>query len=313
MGAQKPGKLMDLIKECAATEDGLVFDKKDTLTTVFRTRRSRMNQAVAMTLDATADIVPPFTERVDNVGVANVITLTNRDGYASTVTQTTGPMAATAYPSGIGQFKGGAYPDVAVNLANPAADMPAMLAWYLARGTVPGPRWPTVTIEVGLRSPGLQAAAKVIEIGDRIQVTNRMADPIDLHVIGIREEIDTHKWTFTFTCIPGLIFDTGAEDDTTHRLQTYNNTIITAPVPATTGTTMVVGSPDPDDVWSTTSLPYPIMVAGERMTVTAATAASLVSGTWRQTLTVTRSVNGVVKTQVAGTFVYVFAPYREAW
>jgi hypothetical protein len=313
MGPQKSDTLMNLLKEVAATEDGLLFDQRANPTTVLRTRRSRMNQAVALTLDALVDVVPPFKERVDNTGVANVITITDRSGYTGTLARTTGAMASTAYPAGIGVFKGGALPDVQVNLANPAGDMPAMLSWYLNRGTVPGPRWPTVTIEVGQRSPGLAAAAKVIEVGDRIQITNRMADPIDLQVIGIRETIGIFAWTFAFTCIPGLIFDTGSEDDTTHRLDAYASTIITAPVPATTGTSMVVGSADPDDVWSTTATPYPITVAGEKMTVTAATAAALVSGTWRQTLTVTRSVNGVVKTQVAGAAVNVFAPYREAW
>lgn len=313
MGPQKAGKLMDLLKECAATEDGLIYDKKDQLQTIFRTRRSRQIQGVLITLDALADVVPPFTERVDNVGVANVITIVNRDGSTGSVTKTTGPMSSAAYPSGIGPFKAGALPDVAVNLNNAAADLPAMLAWYLARGTVPGPRFPSVTIEVGLRSPGLRTAASQAEIGNRIQVTNRMADPIELQIIGIREEIDIFTWTFTFTCIPHTIFDVGSEDDMTHRLAAYASNIITAPAPATTGTSMVVGSVNPDDVWSTTSLPYPIIVAGEKMTVTACTAAALTSGTWRQTLTVTRSVNGVVKTQVAGTAVNVFAPYREAW
>lgn len=313
MGAQKAGRLMDLLKECAATEDGLIFDRKDQLQTVFRTRRSRMNQAVALTLDAAVDVVPPFTEQLDNVGVANVVTITDRSGSTITATKTTGPMSTAAYPAGIGPFKGGAFPDVQVNLQSPAVDLPVMSSWYLNRGTVPGPRWPSVTIEIGRRSPGLRTAVKAVEIGDRIQITNRMADPIDLHVIGVKEEIGIFDWFVTFTCIPGQAFDTGAEDDTTHRLDAYASTIITAPTPATTGTSMVVGSPDPDDVWSTTSLPYPIIVAGEKMTVTAATAPTLVSGTWRQTLTVTRSVNAVVKTQVAGTAVNVFAPYREAW
>jgi hypothetical protein len=313
MGPQKAGKLIDLIKECAATEDALVFDNRDNLRVIFRTRLHRMNQAATLTLDALTDVVPPFKERVDNVGVQNTVTITDRSGAIITVTKTTGTMAAADYPAGIGIFKGGAFPDVAVNLNDPANELPRMAAWYLARGTVPGPRWPTVTIEVGLKSPGLQAAIKLLEIGDRVVINNRMPDPIDLQVIGITARIGTHTWEVTLTCIPGLPFDTGAEDDTTHRLAAYASTIITAPTPATTGTSMVVGSPDPDDVWSTTSLPYPIIVAGEKMTVTAATAPALVSGTWRQTLTVTRSVNSVVKTQVAGTAVNVFAPYREAW
>jgi hypothetical protein len=313
MGPQKTGRLMDLLKEVAATEDGLIFDKKDAIQTILRTRRHRMNQAAVMTLAVGTDIVPPFKERVDNVGVQNFVTITDRSGQVAAASRNTGPMSTAAYPAGIGVFKGGAFPDEEVNLFDPTTDLPVMAAWYLARGTVPGPRFPTVTIEVGIRSPGLRTAAKALEIGDRILVTGRLADPIDLHVIGITEEVGTHAWKFTLTCIPGDVFDVGGEDDTAHRLDAYASTIITAPAPATTGVTMVVGSPDPDDVWSTTSLPYTIAVAGERMLVTAATAPALVSGTWRQTLTMTRSTNGVVKAQIIGAAVRVATPYREAW
>jgi hypothetical protein len=313
MGPQKTGRLMDLLKEVAATEDGLIFDKKDAIQVILRTRRHRMNQAAVMTLAAGTDIVPPFKERVDNVGVQNFVTITDRSGAVAAASRNTGPMSTAAYPDGIGVFKGGAFPDEEVNLFDPTTDLPVMAAWYLARGTVPGPRFPTVTIEVGIRSPGLRAAAKALEIGDRILVTGRLSDPIDLHVIGITEEVGTHAWKFTLTCIPGDVFDVGGEDDTAHRLDAYASTIITAPAPASTGVTMVVGSPDPADVWSTTSLPYTIAVAGERMLVTAATAPALVSGTWRQTLTLTRSTNGVVKAQIIGAPVRVATPYREAW
>lgn len=312
MGAQKAGRLFDLFKEIAATEDGLIFDQRDDIKIVLRTRRDRMNQTAALTLAYGTHVVPPFRERLDNVGVQNVITIEDRSGATASATRTTGPMSADPYPDGIGVYKGGAYPDVDVNLSDPTL-LQGLTDWYLARGTVAGPRFPTVVIEVGLKTPAIRAAAQDLEIGDRILVTGRLPDPIDLHVIGINERIDIHEWTFTLTCIPGDTFDVGAEDSTDHLLDTYANTIITAPAPATTGTSMVVGSPDSDDVWSTTSLPYPVRVSGEKMTVTAATAPALVSGTWRQTLTVTRSVNGVVKAQVVGTPVHVFTPIREAW
>lgn len=312
MGAQKPDTLMNLIKEIAATEDGLVFDKRDGIALILRTRRSRYNQVAAMALNVT-DVVPPLRERLDNTGVQNLVTITNRSGAATTDELTVGAMSTLPYPNGIGVFKGGAFPDVDVNVNDPAVWLPTLAAWYLARGTVPGPRFTEVSLEVGLKSPGLAAACQALEIGDRITIAGRLPDLIDLQVIGIREEIGTHTWLFTLTCIPGDIFQTGGEDSTQFVLDAYASTIITAPAPAATGTSVVVGSADPNDVWSTTSLPYPVMVSGERMQVTAATAPALVSGTWRQTLTVTRSVNGVVKAQVVGTPVHVFYPIREAW
>lgn len=313
MGAQKAQKLFDLLKEIAATEDGLIYDARSGSVITMRTRLSRMNQTVAFTATYAGEVVPPFKERLDNVGVQNTITVEDRTGAVGTAVKTAGPMSANAYPAGIGVFKGGAFPDVDVNLFDPASQLPAFAAWLLARGTVPGPRFPTVSFEVGLKSPAFQAVVAAVNIGDRIQITGRLPDTIDLQVIGVTEKIGTHTWDFTFTCIPHDVFNVGVEDSLVHLLDARASTIITAPSPATTGTSMVVGSVDPDDVWSTTSLPYAIRVSGERMQVTAATAPALVSGTWRQTLTVTRSVNGVVKTQVAGTAVNVFQPIREAY
>jgi hypothetical protein len=312
MGPQKADKLIDLIKEIAATEDGLVFDGRGILAICLRTRRSRTNQASALDLVLADHVVPPMKERLDNVGVTNQIILEDRSGAVAVAERTTGPMSTAAYPAGIGVYKGGAQPDVNVNLYDPG-ELQNAANWYLARGTVPGARWPSVTVEVGLKSPTIQTAACTVEIGDRITVTGRTPDVLELQVIGYTMTVGTHTLTITYVCIPGDMFLLGAEDSTTYVLDAYASTIITAPAPATTGTSMVVGSPDPDDVWSTTSLPYPIVVAGERMTVTAATAPALTAGTWRQTLTVTRSVNGVVKAQVVGAPVHVFYPIREAW
>lgn len=310
MGPQKSARLMDLLKEIAATEDGLIFDKKDAIQVVLRTRRHRQNQAAVMTLNALTDIVPPFRERIDNVGVQNYVTITDRGGAVITVSKTSGPMSTAPYPAGIGVFKGGPFPDVDVNLADPTTDLPSMAAWYLARGTAPGPRFPSLTLEVGMRSPGLRAAVKALEIGDRILVTGRLPDAIDLHVIGITEEVGTHTWRFTLTLIPGEIFDVGAEDSMAHRLDSLTTTL--QDPKTTTDNFFVFTFTRRDDAWSTTSLPYDINVGGERMTVTAMNGVTG-TGPWQQTCTVTRSVNGVVKAHPAGAPVRIFTPYREAW
>jgi hypothetical protein len=49
--------------------------------------------------------------------------------------------------------------------------------------------------------------------------------------------------------------------------------------------------------------PFDILIGGERMTVTAITGTTL-----SQTMTVTRSINGVVKTHLTGAPVALFRP-----
>jgi hypothetical protein len=60
-----------------------------------------------------------------------------------------------------------------------------------------------------------------------------------------------------------------------------------------------------NQLWTTTAgdFPFDIIVGGERMTVTNITGSSS-----PQTFTVTRSVNGVVKSQIAATDVRLFTP-----
>lgn len=311
MGPQKASSLTDQFREIAATEDGLVYDSRTGLSAGMKTRSARINVPVGLALQY-SDCVSPLQERLDNVGAQNIIAITDVSGATATATRTTGPMSSAPYPNGIGPLKGGAFPDVKVNFFDPATDLRNAADWYLARGTVPPPRYPSVTIEVGLKSPGLRAAAAAVTIGDRLTITGRNPEVIDLQIIGLQEEIRTHTRTFTFVCIPNDVFNAGAEDSAVHALQTYASTILTAPSPPATGVSMVVGSPDAGDTWSQAT-PYPILVSGERMTVTAATAPVLSGGQYRQTLTVVRSVNGVVKAQTVGTSVRVPTPYREVW
>lgn len=58
-------------------------------------------------------------------------------------------------------------------------------------------------------------------------------------------------------------------------------------------------------VWTTTGYPFDFLVGGERLTATAASV-----GGGNTTLTVTRSVNGVVKAHSAGAAVTLAEPFR---
>ena len=58
-------------------------------------------------------------------------------------------------------------------------------------------------------------------------------------------------------------------------------------------------------LWTTTEVPFDILVGGEQMTVTAVAGAAS-----PQTFTVTRSVNGVVKAHASGEAVTLYSPIR---
>ena len=67
-----------------------------------------------------------------------------------------------------------------------------------------------------------------------------------------------------------------------------------------------------DDAWSTTAVPYDVMISGQRNRVTAMGAPALVSGSWDQAATVTRGVDGIVKGLTTGEPIRIATPGRYA-
>lgn len=312
MGPQKPDTLLKLFTECAHTEDALLFDSRTAIAVVFRTRRSRFGQTPALALTYGTNVSPPLTENLDDLGVTNRVTLSNRDGSTATSVRTTGPVSILAPPAGVGEYKGGS--DLMINVANPAAQLQNLSDWYLARGTVEGSRYPSVMVDL-LAFPALRAAACAVEIGDLITIAGRDAELILLQVIGVTETIGTHRQTLEFTCIPGSIFQrVGLYDNAFTRYDSRPTTWNAGYSSA--ATTMVLTFPTPSDAWSTktASQPYDLLAAGERIRVPVGGMGAVTgAGPYTQTITgAVRAVNGVVKAQSAGASVRVADVARYA-
>ncbi|MFD0469939.1 hypothetical protein ACFQ0B_17595 [Nonomuraea thailandensis] len=104
----------------------------------------------------------------------------------------------------------------------------------------------------------------------------------------------------TLNCSPESPYQVGTYDGTA-RYEPYD-TVLNEPLDTTETGVDITTATGP--LWSTTSTGYQIIIGGEVMTVTAVGAAA---GTV-QTLTVTRSVNGVVKSHASGAEVRMFQP-----
>jgi hypothetical protein len=121
-------------------------------------------------------------------------------------------------------------------------------------------------------------------------------------VLGYTETITPTGWLLSLNCAPGSAwaapFTLG--DDTFGRLVS-DTTVTSAALDTTetevgyTGDTWVTTADNPD------AFPFDILIGGEQMTVTAATSS---------TLTVTRSVNGVVKSHDTGAAISPYRPGR---
>lgn len=312
MGPQRPDTLMKLLTECANTEDALLFDRRDAIGVVFRTRNSRYGQTPALALTFGTNVTEPLQENLDDLGITNNVALTNRGGGTAVAVRTTGPVSTQPPPDGVGEYKGGS--DLLINVANEAAQLQQLTNWYLARGTVEGSRYPTVVADL-FAYPALRTTACLVDVGDLIRITGRDPDPIDLQVIGVSEDIGTHMQKITFTCIPAAIFQQVGLYGNTFTRADSRATTLNAGITAT-ATTYVLTFPTPSDAWSRTAAnqPYDQLIAGERIRVPVG-GMGAITGTGPYTQTVTgavRSINGIVKAQSAGAPVHVADRARYA-
>jgi hypothetical protein len=173
-------------------------------------------------------------------------------------------------------------------------------SWRTHVGTVDEARWPKVGVD--LAHPTFRADAALtgqildLDLGDRIVVTDLPSwlppDDADQLVQGYTEEISPTNYRLTLNCVPASPYRVGWYDDGVSRYS--GEGAVLAEDLTTTETGIDVTNPAGVE-WTHADGDYEVIVGGETMTVTA------VSGTGTsQTLTVTRSVNGIVKTHTTG-------------
>jgi hypothetical protein len=303
MGPQPYGTLADNLKEMATTEDGLIFDHKTDPRLYFLLRPDRYNQTPALTLTP-ADL--PFLpdEVTDDLDTHNIVTVSQRDGLDYTAEDSTGPLGSAAPPTGVGEAR----QTVDVNLDAAPLVIAQHANWWLRRGTVDLPRYPQVEIDLNAL-PSLVAAVESVRVGNVIEIAGFRENTVRLYVLGWTETIGTHTRKIVFTCAPDQQFVVGEWDATDSRWDSATTTLKTGV--NTTATAWTFRTQSSKGVWSTTT-PYDCFIAGERVTVTAMGAASLVSGAYDQAATVTRSVNGIVKSQATDAPIHAFTPGRWA-
>ncbi|MGH3978081.1 MAG: hypothetical protein ACRDRZ_03605 [Pseudonocardiaceae bacterium] len=307
MGAQRPRTLLEQLADCAAADLGTLYEPRGDIGVAYRTRTSLYNQPVTLDLDyGAAQVAPPFEPVDDDQSVRNDVTAKRVDGSEARAVADTGRMSV-ADPSagGVGRY------DESVTVAVAAdAQLLDIAAWRVHLGTVDETRYPTVRVD--LTAPavvvaGIEGDVLTMDIDDRLTISNPRAgstpDQISLLARGYSEHINIFAHALAFTCSPESPYQV-AELDAETRLDSDTSTLASGVDTDDTSLSVAVAVAD-GVLWTTAAaqLPLPILVGGEQMSVTA------ISGTASpQTFTVTRSVNGVVKSHAAGAQVHVANP-----
>jgi hypothetical protein len=302
MGVQPQLVFQDQLKEIRITEGGLIFDRADNIGVILATRDYLYEQAASPALELTYPTHTAGTlEEVAAAGdLYNVVTAKNTTGSSSTAVLTTGRYGTANPPTGAGRLDKTVEPNLASD--GPLADV---ANWWLRYWTQGGPRFDSISVDAD-GQPGLVTDLNAAEPGMFIRLTGRTPDPLLLLILSTGQKTHRKGNLFTFRVANASIFNVGVYDDAGSRYDSASTTL--AAGATSTATTLLLTTRNYHDRWSTTSLPYPLAIAGERVTATAMTAAVSAGGVWTQTATVTRSVNAVVKAQLSGAQVQLADP-----
>lgn len=290
MGAQRSATFLELAHECEAADQGVLIECGPGLGYV--TREFRYNQDPVLELDFDAGhIAEPPEPTDDDQRLRNQIKLSRVGGSEVTVQDDDSIARAGTYSD-----------ELAVNL-NGDNQLVDHAGWRLSMGTFDDLRWPRLELDLA-RNPSLIADWCRVRIGSRITVANPPdqvgTSSLDLIVEGWTETLSAYGWDVVLACSPAQLWEVGfygtgtaadlSWDSKTSRL---NEALTTAE------TIWDCAADDPNDCWSSDLIGQQVIVGGEVCTVTAVGVVSG-SGPYLQTITCTRSVNGVVKTHTTG-------------
>lgn len=299
MGAQTSDTLMNLLRQCEASDDGIIYEMTSDFGLGYRTRHSLQNQSAVLTLDHSAhELSAPLAPLVDDSFVANDVTVTRVGGTSFESVQTTGPRSVSFPPAGMGPYL------TAFDLSLQYDDQTGSEAtWAVRKGTVSEARFKAVQVNLGSNElAGTVKRNTILSVvpGDRIVISSVPIKygPADISqlAVGFTETIDQFQHVISVNAIPESPYRTGVVAasiaSTDDSVNTGGSHLVSGL--NTTDTSFSVAL-DGSYVWAdsatySTDFPFDIIMDGEQMTVTAITGTSS-----PQTFTVTRSVNGVAK------------------
>lgn len=307
LGPQRVQTLFDIIQNATDADGGIFYERREQRGIQYRDRATLENQTPWLTVPY-SKVMAPLEPTDDDQHIQNDVTVSRIDGSSARVEQdqATDPLN-TAEPGDNAKAVGRYAASYSLDL-NSDDQCEQIAAWKLHLGTWDESRYPVVRLNLA-RNPELIDDATRVDVGDRIQITDPPAwlppGTIDLMVQGYSEYMDQNTWTIEYNCTPYGPWVVAVTDEDSARANTAGCELAEDLDTTETGVD-VLTTTDPRWVDSATyasDFPFDIVIGGEVMTVTACTGT-----TTSQTFTVTRSVNGVVKSHTTGDAVSLAVP-----
>ncbi len=308
MGPQGIKSFMDLIRECEATNEG-VLDETVNGELRLISRSAFWNQPPMMTIDYTSGAIKPgFLPTDDDLLIKNEWTITRSGGVSRTYTQTTGPLNVNDPeddPNGVSKY------DDSATLSLETDDQAYHHATLRTqRGTVDEMRIAIMPLHFH-SNPELLAAWLQMDMANtsRFQIINPPTDmgaiTSDQNMTGYEESIDRLEWTVDMRGAPSSVEQYGVLD---YYGWTDCGASELAVDVSTIDTSWDIAISD-ECFWYHDEGDYRLTIRTEEVIVTNVSVAVGSGTSWTQTLTVTRSANGVVLAHPAGTPFVVTEPF----
>jgi hypothetical protein len=273
VGAQGQKTFLDLIQECADVDQGLLFERRDTVALAYRDKLTLYDQGVRLSLDyQDSEVEAPLTPVDDDQNIENDVTIQRENGSSARVVDTETKLSTLEPPNGVGVYA----TSTTLNIGNDR-NIEQIAGWRLHLGTWDVSRFPQVTVNLA-RNTSLITNAVRLEVGDRIEITNPPSwlppETIDLMVIGYTEFFSQYEWRITYVCVPyGPWAVSNVEEGDYDVVDTAGCETIEALDTTETSVDVLTTAEYRwvDSATYPTDFPFDIMVGGERMTVTAIT------------------------------------------
>jgi hypothetical protein len=311
MGYQLIDTFMNNVYDCADTDGGVLGEARDELSIIYYTRQSlELRQDAVLSYDDShfSDILQPVD---DDGGFTNDVTVSRPGGSSARVIITDGPTSISPPPAGVGPYQ----TEVSRNATD--ARLPAVAGWMALAGSWDAARFPNIPVAMHRTeitgNDSVFASLIALELGNTILLSQMPVwlGPDDVPVLmeGYTETLGKFTWDFVFNCITAGPYEAVPilnSDVSPARLDANTNTI--GSTMTTVATTVSFVTPAGSARWVDSAtypaeFPMNLIIAGEVMTLTAMTSTSS-----PQTPTLTRSVNGVVKTHASGELVRLARP-----
>jgi hypothetical protein len=302
MGTQPQKDLLAILAECELVDRGIMHDSRDELGIRLQLAVGMQTRSTDLALDYSAADLSSIVPVEDDQTLANDVTAVRTDGSSYRYAISDGTLGTAT----VGLY------DTSVELSlYQDSDLGDQASWRANLGTVDQPRFPDLAVDLArtnyAASGPLSADTLDLDIGDRVTISNppawMEADDIDQMIIGLSETLDQRTHQITMVCAPNELWRIGIYGSARYESAgTYLSGALDS-----TSTSVDISIPTGPG-WGVADGSYDVVVGGEAMTVTA------VGGTApTQTLTVTRSVNGIVKSHADGAEVKLRRRYYYGW